>query len=80
MKKGNAVFAFTLKNQEGKTETWHIDLKEKGEVVKGPVDKADGELLRFLPQKTRRSILLDFGSLLGKTRLTPNTSNAVAVR
>ena len=53
MKKGNAVFAFTLKNQEGKTETWHIDLKEKGEVIKGPVDKADGELLRSFSSKGR---------------------------
>ncbi|MCJ1372710.1 hypothetical protein MMC20_003935 [Loxospora ochrophaea] len=35
VKKGNAVFAFTLKNKEGQTESWHIDLKEKGEVAKG---------------------------------------------
>ena len=44
MKKGNAIFAFTLKNKEGQTESWYIDLKEKGEVVKGQVEKADGEL------------------------------------
>ena len=42
VKKGNAVFAFTLKNKEGQTESWHIDLKEKGEVVKGESAKADG--------------------------------------
>ncbi|RDL39184.1 putative Fatty acid-binding protein [Venustampulla echinocandica] len=35
MKQGNAVFAFTLKNKAGETESWHIDLKEKGEVGKG---------------------------------------------
>ncbi|TVY84523.1 Fatty acid-binding protein [Lachnellula suecica] len=35
IKKGNAVFAFTLKNKAGETESWHIDLKEKGEVGKG---------------------------------------------
>jgi len=35
VKKGNAVFAFTLKNASGETESWHIDLKEKGEVAKG---------------------------------------------
>lgn len=53
VKKGNAVFAFTLKNQEGKTETWHIDLKEKGEVVKGVPEKADGELRSPLPVCSR---------------------------
>lgn len=35
IKKGNAIFAFTLKNQQGTTESWHLDLKEKGEVAKG---------------------------------------------
>lgn len=35
IKKGNAIFAFTLKNSSGATESWYIDLKEKGEVVKG---------------------------------------------
>ena len=46
IKKGNAVFAFTLKNQQGQTDTWHIDLKEKGEVAKGEAPsgkKADGQ-------------------------------------
>lgn len=44
VKKGNAVFAFTLKNKEGKTESWYIDLKDKGEVAKGEPAKADGKL------------------------------------
>jgi len=35
IKKGNAIFAFTLKNSSGATESWHIDLKEKGEVARG---------------------------------------------
>ncbi|KAI9761298.1 MAG: hypothetical protein M4579_001088 [Chaenotheca gracillima] len=35
IKKGNAVFAFTLKNGDGATESWYIDLKEKGIVAKG---------------------------------------------
>ncbi|KAL1866992.1 hypothetical protein VTK73DRAFT_4402 [Phialemonium thermophilum] len=35
IKQGNAVFAFTLKNSAGETESWHIDLKEKGAVGKG---------------------------------------------
>ena len=47
MKKGNAVFAFTLKNAGGDTESWHIDLKEDGIVGKGDAPsggKADGML------------------------------------
>lgn len=43
MKQGNAVFAFTLKNKAGETESWHIDLKEKGEVAKGLGAKPTGE-------------------------------------
>ena len=45
VKKGNAVFAFTLKNTGGETDSWHIDLKEKGVVGKGEAPsgkKADG--------------------------------------
>ncbi|KAG4423802.1 hypothetical protein IFR04_003098 [Cadophora malorum] len=39
IKQANAVFAFTLKNKAGETESWHIDLKNKGEVGKGLGDK-----------------------------------------
>ncbi|KAH6652944.1 SCP2 sterol-binding domain-containing protein [Truncatella angustata] len=35
IKQGNAVFAFTLKNKAGETESWHIDLKQSGSVGKG---------------------------------------------
>ncbi|KAI0390438.1 sterol-binding-like protein [Xylariaceae sp. FL0594] len=35
IKQGNGVYAFTLKNKAGETESWHIDLKEKGEVATG---------------------------------------------
>ncbi|KAK6073525.1 SCP-2 sterol transfer family protein [Seiridium cupressi] len=35
IKQGNAVFAFTLKNKAGETDSWHIDLKESGSVGKG---------------------------------------------
>ena len=48
IKKGNAIFAFTLKNASGATESWHIDLKEKGEVSKGEAPegkKANGTTL-----------------------------------
>merc|ERR1711939_957258 len=39
IKQVNAVFAFTLKNKAGETESWHIDLKNKGEVGKGLGEK-----------------------------------------
>ena len=43
MKQGNAVFAFTLKNEAGETESWHIDLKEQGDVAQGLGTKPTGE-------------------------------------
>lgn len=43
IKKGQAVFAFTLKNKAGETESWHIDLKNKGTVGKGLGEKPTGE-------------------------------------
>jgi hypothetical protein len=43
IKQGNAVFAFTLKNKAGETESWHIDLKSKGEVGKGLGEKPNGK-------------------------------------
>ena len=42
IKQGNAVFAFTLKNKAGETESWHIDLKEKGAVGSGVGTKPTG--------------------------------------
>ena len=35
IKKGGAIFSFTLKNTAGDTESWYIDLKETGTVGKG---------------------------------------------
>ncbi|KAG9635740.1 sterol-binding-like protein, partial [Aureobasidium melanogenum] len=35
IKKGGAIFAFTLKNTSGAQESWHIDLKESGKAGKG---------------------------------------------
>ncbi|KAI4152162.1 MAG: hypothetical protein LQ340_003077 [Diploschistes diacapsis] len=35
IKNAQAIFAFALKNSAGATESWHIDLKEKGVVDKG---------------------------------------------
>ena len=45
IKKGGAIFAFTLKNTDGKEESWYIDLKQKGVVGRGTAPeggKADG--------------------------------------
>jgi hypothetical protein len=35
VKQANGVFAFTLKNKAGETESWHVDLKEAGRVGTG---------------------------------------------
>jgi hypothetical protein len=46
IKKGGAIFAFTLKNPDGETADWHIDLKESGKVGKGTAPegkKANGK-------------------------------------
>lgn len=46
LKSAAGVFGFTLKNGAGETESWHIDLKDKGEVGKGEAPagkKADSE-------------------------------------
>jgi hypothetical protein len=48
MKQGKALFAFTLKNAAGETQSWHIDLRDKGEVGKGLGDKPNGELAFFI--------------------------------
>ncbi|KAF4302362.1 putative lipid transfer protein [Botryosphaeria dothidea] len=48
VKKGGAVFAFTIKNQAGETDSWYIDLKKTGTVGKGAAPeggKADVTLL-----------------------------------
>ncbi|KFY03686.1 hypothetical protein O988_01312 [Pseudogymnoascus sp. VKM F-3808] len=39
IKMGQSVFAFTLKNKAGETDSWHIDLKKEGVVAKGLGDK-----------------------------------------
>jgi hypothetical protein len=51
IKKGGAIFAFTLKNKEGAQESWFIDLKNEGKVAKGAAPeggKADGK--DYMPQ------------------------------
>ncbi len=35
IKKGGAIFAFTLKNGQNETSDWFIDLKDSGKVGKG---------------------------------------------
>ncbi len=45
IKQGNGVYAFILKNKAGETESWHIDLKEKGTVGTGAGSKPNGEMV-----------------------------------
>jgi hypothetical protein len=55
--KGKAIFAFTLKNSAGKTESWYIDLKKEGKVGRGTApagDKATGTSYKLLSQSYNR--------------------------
>jgi len=48
IKKGGAIFGFTLKNADGKEESWYIDLKQEGVVGRGTAPegcKADVTLI-----------------------------------
>lgn len=42
MDMGKGIYAFTLKNAAGDTDSWHIDLKKEGKVGKGVGEKPDG--------------------------------------
>jgi hypothetical protein len=56
IKKAGAIFAFTLKNKQGKQESWYIDLKNDGSVGKGAAPasgKADG---MYHPPPNYRSV------------------------
>jgi len=57
IKKGGAVFAFTLKNGSGAQESWFIDLKETGTVGKGtaPDGKKSDGMLRLLSSPPKAS-------------------------
>ncbi|ERF69084.1 hypothetical protein EPUS_01040 [Endocarpon pusillum Z07020] len=44
IQKGKAVLGFTLKNKEGKEDSWYIDLKDTGKVSKDVPKKVDGRL------------------------------------
>ncbi|KAH7080168.1 SCP2 sterol-binding domain-containing protein [Paraphoma chrysanthemicola] len=57
IKKGGAIFSFTLKN-DGKEDSWYIDLKESGTVGKGAAPEG---------KKAAVTLVLsdkDFGSLV----------------
>ncbi|KAL8675174.1 MAG: hypothetical protein Q9168_000427 [Polycauliona sp. 1 TL-2023] len=63
VKKGNAIFAFKLKNKEGQEEGWYIDLKEKGAVGKG--DAPEGKKVDVTLSLSDE----DFGKMVaGKTQ------------
>ena len=52
IKKGGDIFAFTLKNESGSTESWHIDLKETGKVGKGAAPEGK-KAAGMLPGRSR---------------------------
>ena len=47
IKKGGAIFAFTLKNSEGEQKDWYIDLKEVGKGL-APVGKKSSGMLSMI--------------------------------
>lgn len=57
IQKGKAVFGFTLKNKEGKEDTWYIDLKDTGKVSKEAPKKADGTTIFQEYRRSRRRML-----------------------
>ncbi|MCJ1415506.1 hypothetical protein MMC32_001838 [Xylographa parallela] len=63
VKAAQAIFVFVLKNTQGETESWYLDLKDKGEVGKGEA-----------PEGSKADVTLslsddDFGKLVaGKTQ------------
>ncbi|KAK0327298.1 hypothetical protein LTR82_002061 [Friedmanniomyces endolithicus] len=86
VKKGGSIFAFTLKNDNGDTESWYIDLKETGTVGKGtaPQGKKAGGYCTV----TLKLSDVDFAKLIsgkanaqklfmsGKLKITGNVMNA----
>lgn len=57
MQKGKAIFAFTLKNKEGKEDTWYIDLKDAGKVSKEAPNEADGTGASERPKRRGSRVL-----------------------
>jgi len=57
IKKGGSIFAFTIKNGEGNTESWYIDLKETGTVGKGaaPEGKKAAGMFQFNSHRRARN-------------------------
>lgn len=55
IKQANGVFAFTLKNKAGETESWHIDLKESGKVATGTGKKPTGAFYHILQRPNPNS-------------------------
>jgi len=61
IKKGGAIFAFTLKNKAGKEDSWHIDLKKEGKVGKGTAPAGEKATVTLLLSDE------DFGKLVRGT-------------
>ena len=45
IKQANVIVQFDIKNKEGKTGSWYLDVKNKGEVGKGKATKPDITLI-----------------------------------
>ncbi|KAF3939807.1 hypothetical protein ABW19_dt0202243 [Dactylella cylindrospora] len=59
IKRGNAVFCFTLKNTSGETASWYIDLKSTGTVGTGEAPAGGKADSMFNPRRVTISDLVD---------------------
>lgn len=77
IKQGNGIYAFTLKNAAGETDSWHIDLKNEGKVNKGVGEKADGRSCHVYWSKGAQ-LLTRLGSLVTLSLSDADFGNLVA--
>lgn len=75
IKQAGAIFAFTLKNAQGKVDSWHIDLKNTGAVGKGLAPEGAKPNSTFLP--LLRPLLR---GIINELTWIPFPSNAATLR
>ncbi|KAJ4147150.1 hypothetical protein LMH87_001695 [Akanthomyces muscarius] len=83
IKKGNGIFAFTIKGNSGVTDSWHVDLKSTGRVGKGIGEKPsvtvvldeDNFTKLFLGQANPQNLFMT-----GKLKIKGNLMKAMALQ
>ncbi|EGX88633.1 oleate-induced peroxisomal protein [Cordyceps militaris CM01] len=83
IKKGNGIFAFTIKGNSGVTDSWHVDLKSTGRVGKGIGEKPnvtfildeDNFTKLFLGEANAQNLFMT-----GKLKIKGNIVKALALQ